>query len=252
LGIAWGNFALKSAGKRYEKIYGKLCGLHPHLRPWHFQWMALKDLRADLKRILPSLNGKVLDVGCGDKPYQGWFGRLEKYVGVDVGKHSKADVVVDSLGPWPFKQNVFDVVLCTQVFEHVPKLEETIQNIQEAVKPGGTLVVTVPFIYNEHGSPEDYRRFSVHGMKILMAEMFEIVEVKVLGGIGSTVGILCLNWVEVVTSRYKALRFVRGILLPLWMMVCFVVNGIGCLVDKIDHTQAFYNNVLLVARKASD
>jgi len=106
-------------------------------------------------------------------------------------------------------------------------------------------------IYNEHGSPEDYRRFSIHGMKKLISEGFEIVEAKAQGGIGSTVGTLFLNWVEAATSCCKALRFVKGILLPFWILICFVVNGLGWLVDKIDNTQAFYSNVLLVARKTS-
>jgi hypothetical protein len=135
------------------------------------------------------------------------------------------------------------------VVEHVARTEWTLMTIEQVLKPGGTLIISAPFIYNEHGAPEDYNRFSIHGMKILISENFEIVEAKAQGGVGSTVGTLCLNWFEAITSQCKALRFLKGILLPFWMVLCFTVNGLGWLVDKVDRTQAFYSNVLVVARK---
>lgn len=235
----------------YHRVYNVLCGLHPNVYPWHFQWLAIKDLRADLRRVLLPLKGRILDVGCGDKPYQDWIGQAEEYIGIDVCVHPKVDIVVDPMKPWPFEPNSFDVILCTQVMEHVAWVEQLLTTIQHVLKPGGTLIISAPFIYNEHGIPEDYRRFSIHGMKHLVSDKFQIVEEKIQGGIGSTVGTLCLNWFEAITSRCKGLRFLKGILFPLWIVFCFTVNSLGWVVDKMDRTQAFYSNFLLVVRKPS-
>lgn len=71
-------------GRLYRQIYEALCGKHPHLRPWHFQWLATVYLVRMLKLRLPQLTGRVLDVGCGDKPYQPWFAQATEYVGIDV------------------------------------------------------------------------------------------------------------------------------------------------------------------------
>jgi SAM-dependent methyltransferase len=240
---------LSLIGDLYNKVYNKICGVHPNLYPWHFQWLGGKALYADLKAILPSLKGRVLDVGCGDRPYESWLVGADEYIGIDIRNGPKVDFVIDHTKPWPLDDDTFDVVLCTQVLEHVPHTEQLLRSIQQVMKPGGVLIVTAPFIYNAHGIPEDYHRFSVYGMEKLLSESFEIVETKSLGGIGSTVGILCLNWLETMTTGCKLLRLLKGLFLPLWIPFCFLINLTGWLMDKMDRTQAFYSNILLVAKK---
>ncbi len=237
-------------GDLYNKVYNRICGVHPDLYPWHFQWLGVKDLYADLRVILPSLKGRVLDVGCGDKPYESWLRNANEYIGIDIRNGPKVDFLIGYMRPWPLDDDAFDVILCTQVFEHVNRPEQLLRSIQQVMKLGGVLVVTAPFIYNAHGVPEDYHRFSVYGMTKLVSESFEIVEIKRLGGVGSTVGTLCLNWFEMMTTGCKLLRLLKGLFLPLWIPFCFLINIIGWLMDKIDRTQAFYCNILLVARKS--
>lgn len=239
-------------GNHYEKVYSLICGKHPRLRPWHFQWLVVKDLYADLRRVLPQLSGKVLDVGCGDKPYKTWLSRAVLCVGLDVAGGFGVDVIAEPGKPWPIDSASFDAVLCTQVLEHVSDLEATLVEIGRVLKPGGLLVVTIPFMYNEHGAPEDYRRLSTHGTRRMFVRCYEIIELKTQGGIGSTIGILCLNWVEAEMNRSKATRILKGCLLPPWVVFCAFVNGLGWLMDKLDRTQAFYSNVLLVSKKRCD
>lgn len=240
---------MKAIGKYYRELYNGLCGVHPNLYPWHFQWLAVKDLRADLKRILSPLRGRILDVGCGDKPYQSLLVEAQEYIGLDVCDDRKVDILVDSMRPWPLEHDSFDAVLCTQVLEHVTDTEGMLRSIRQVIKPGGMLIITAPFIYNAHGIPEDYHRFSIYGMEKLLANSFEIVETKPQGGIGSTVGVLCLNWMETMSTGCKLLRLLKGPFLPLWIPFCFIVNLTGWLIDKLDKTKAFYSNVLLVSRK---
>ena len=107
------------------------------------------------------------------------------------------------------------------------------------------------FIYNEHGSPHDYRRLSVPASRQLLASKYEIGELHGQGGIGSSLGLLLLNWVEFMCAAHLLWSFGRSALLPLWLLVSLIVNAIGAVLDKIDTTEKFYNNVWLLGLRKS-
>ena len=240
---------MSKIGELYARAYNLLCGKHPCMRPWHFQWLGVKDLYKDLQLMLPQIRGQVLDVGCGDKPYRIWLNQAEDHIGIDVYPGPEVDVVIKPGQPWPIDDTTYDVVLCTQVLEHVVDLESVLTEIERVLKPNGQLVATVPFCYNEHGSPHDYRRLSVHGVRHLFEERYEIVEIKPQGFIGSTIGTLCLNWCNSQMNLYKSTRLLNGMLFPVWIVFCSIVNTMGWLLDLLDKTQTFYSNVLIVAQK---
>jgi len=229
----------------FLKIYGLICGELPNYRFYHSRWLSYKDVNKDLKRVLPQLAGKVLDVGCADKPYERWLEKKEEYVGVDIAAGGKVDCVISLTEPWPLHDDYFDSVMCTQVLEHVENFDDVFNEMTRVLKPGGTCVVTVPFIYNEHASPHDFRRFSLMGLQKIFSEKYEIVESKKQGAFGSTMGLLFLNFL----ALYKPTRYFFGILLPLWILLCGAVNVLCFLVDKLDGTAAFYTNVMIVAKK---
>ena len=233
----------------YHLVYGFICGNHPDIRPWHFQWLSLKDLRRELKRILPTLRGRVLDVGCGQTPYRHWLVGASEYVGLDVTPDSRADIVVEPGTVWPFANASFDAILATQVLEHVRDFDNVLREIDRVMKPGGTVVISVPFIYNEHGVPEDFRRFSAYGGSDLIPNAWDVTEVVRLGGAGSTLGVLLLDWIYITMSRRAATRVGMGILMPLWIALSAVVNGVAQLFDRIGDQTVIYVNVLFVGSK---
>ena len=236
-------------GSAYDRVYTALCGRHPALRPWHFQWLATKDLYADLRANLRVLQGRALDVGCGEKPYAQWMSNTAECFGVDVGAGPNVDMIITAGKPWPLETASFDSVLCTQVMEHASDLANLLAEVNRVLVPGGTLVASVPFAYNEHGVPDDYRRFSIYGVRALFENDFDIVLLEPEGGIGSTVGTLVLNWIDASMNRSRITRLAKGVLLPLWIATSGVVNLLGWLFDKLDRTNAFYSNVFMVARK---
>lgn len=134
-----------------------------------------------LKTILESinfignLNGKlILDLGCGKKPYLQLF-KEARCIGLELPKMGFAEVYGTALF-LPFKDGVFDLVLCTQVLEHINEPEAALNEIFRVLKTGGYLIMTVPFIWGIHDEPNDYFRFTKYGLKNLLNKAgFEII-----------------------------------------------------------------------------
>lgn len=236
------------AARAYRRAYSALCGIHPDLRPWHYQWLSARLLTQTFRDLLSPLSGRVLDVGCGDKPYRALFDHPAEYVGLDIAAGPKVDIVVQPGERWPLPDDHFDVLISNQVLEHVADLEFTLGEMKRVVKAGGTVVVSIPFIYNEHGSPYDFQRFTVYRARQLFAE-FEELHLDKQGGIGSTIAILTLNWADMALGATKTGRFLKAPLLPFWLLFSLILNLGGLAANAIDPTESFYSNLVIVLRK---
>ena len=238
--------------KAYWIFYDALCGTHPNLRPWHFQWLAARPLNKRLRALLPTLAGegerRVLDIGCGTKPYAAWFRPIAEYVRLDIMDGPMVDVVVKPNEKWPLSDAYYDVIICTQVLEHVEDLEHTLREMKRVLKPGGIIVASFPFIYNEHGIPHDYRRFSAYGAERLFLDM-NLITVERQGGIGSTAAILLLNFWDATLSLNFYFRLMKAVLLPVNLLAATMLNIAALLLDRLDRTGRYYSNVLIVVKK---
>ena len=120
--------------------------------------------------------------------------------------------------------------------------------MSRVINQGGALILSFPFLYNVHGAPYDFRRFTHYGAEKLLSG-YEIVHLETQGGIGSTLVILFLNWVDTALSSNTATKALKGILLPVFIPLSLVLNLFGLAFDHLGRTKMFYSNVLLVARK---
>jgi SAM-dependent methyltransferase len=233
-------------GHIYQYLYQILCGAHPNQNIFHDEWLCLKDIHADLRKTAQLIEGKTLDVGCGNKPYVTWFPNAKTYIGLDIGNNRVANYLVEENQTWAFADSEFDSIVSFQTFEHVKDIELVKTEIRRVLKPGGIFCATIPFIAYEHGAPNDYRRFSREGAKQLFPD-FEVIRVVPDGRFGSTTGTLILRWIRIsVTQKFRLIWYVA---LPAWIIFTAFVNVCGWLLDKIDGTGNFYHNVLVLARK---
>ncbi|MCK9201484.1 MAG: class I SAM-dependent methyltransferase [Gallionella sp.] len=137
-------------------------------------------LRKAIGQLAPHMSGRLLDVGCGRKPYRDMF-PADEYVGLEIdtpenraGK--QADFFYDG-DSFPFDGRCFDGVVCNQVLEHVFTPDQFLGEINRVLKPDGLLLLTVPFVWDEHEQPWDYARYSSFGLKSLLEKNgFEILE----------------------------------------------------------------------------
>jgi SAM-dependent methyltransferase len=135
-------------------------------------YLARKSLRRAIAGAARSSQGRLLDVGCGSKPYRDLFD-VPEYIGLEIDsevsrRRGVADAYYDGTR-FPFGDGRFDVVLCNQVLEHVFNPDEFLAEIRRVLVPGGRVVLTVPFVWDEHEQPYDYARYSSFGLRALMA-----------------------------------------------------------------------------------
>lgn len=123
-----------------------------------------------IRKKLPGLIGEasprsgeiVLDLGCGNRPYQ-WMIPQVRWIGLNpVIEGAEPDLIGDALA-LPFKDASLDGVLATQVLEHVRRPWVALQEISRCLKPGGWCIATVPMAWRLHEEPWDFWRFTRYG-----------------------------------------------------------------------------------------
>lgn len=231
-----------------RRVYGAVAGRPPRLRFAHFQYLAVKDLVRDLKELVPCLEGQVVDVGCGDKPYAA-LAPGATFFGIDVYDGPVVDAVIAPNERWPLADGSQDGALCTQVLEHAADPQHTLDELRRVLRPGGTLILSVPWMYHEHGAPDDFRRFSRHDLQARLGSDYVIRELRTQGAVGSTLAVTLLGWLEVVRVHSRAGAVLSLPLMPLWLALCSVVNAVGAALDRLDRTESFYANVLVLAER---
>jgi SAM-dependent methyltransferase len=139
-----------------------------------------RGLSKAIGRMAPSMKGCLLDVGCGRKPYREMF-QTEEYAGLEIDSpenraNKQADFYYDG-NAIPFAGSNFDGVVCNQVLEHVFIPDRLLGEICRVLKPHGLLLLTVPFVWDEHEQPFDYARYTSFGLKSLLEKNgFEVLE----------------------------------------------------------------------------
>lgn len=132
-----------------------------------------RSLYQKIKQLAPRLQGKLLDFGCGSKPYEALFTNVSEYTGLDFENpgHSHRDEHVDVMYDGkriPFDDKHFDSVFSSEVFEHIFNLEQIIPELNRVMKTGGKIFITCPFVWNEHEIPNDYARYTRFALKHLL------------------------------------------------------------------------------------
>jgi len=174
---------------RVNDLLGTLLRLPPVARGARAasDWVDLQLVHvvASLARLAPRARGRLLDVGCGDKPYEHLFTPyVSAYVGVEheatfgatsASARDKADVRYSG-ARMPFDDATFDTVLSVQVLEHTPDPQALVSEMARVLRPGGLLILSAPFSFRLHEEPHDYLRFSPHGLRLLCERAGLIIE----------------------------------------------------------------------------
>ena len=194
--------------------------------------------------------GKLLDVGCGNKPYEDLF-KVDEYIGIDieVSGHDHSSSKVDKFYDGktiPFADEYFDNVFASEVFEHVFNIDELLREINRVLKHGGRLCFTCPFVWDEHEQPYDFARYTSFAVEhLLTTNGFKLVKLR-----KST---SCIETIMQMLSVYIYLHvlpkngYIKLIMTPLLVAP---INILGKALSKIlPKNENLYHNNIVVAEK---
>jgi SAM-dependent methyltransferase len=171
-----------------------------------------------IKKAATELNGNMLDVGCGKKPYKGIL-KYTKYTGIDVNTSphlSPTDDAIYDGKTIPFADSEFDSCICTEVLEHCVDPQKIVSEMARVLKPNGKLYATVPFVIEHHELPYDYTRFTRYGLINLFEKAgFDILWIEDRGGLHAVVAKFLYDLVGNTVSRVP---FYDVLLLPVWIL----------------------------------
>ena len=240
---------MKSRLKQYilnQQFFPGFAGVF--LNPFFIARLGLGKAMADFS---PQLSGRLLDVGCGTKPYRLLF-KVTDYVGLDIDTKSTRDRgIADTLydgNRFPFIADDFDSILCNQVLEHVFNPDEFLGEIHRVLKPGGKLLLTIPFVWDEHEQPYDYARYSSFGLFALLQNSgFTIKQHRKLGADATLIFQLTNAYLFKISQSWP--KFVR---LGFTFSVMALVNILGVIAGKLlpDNPDLFLDHVVLAEKQS--
>jgi SAM-dependent methyltransferase len=145
-------------------------------------------------RAAPRARGRLLDVGCGDKPYEPYFRPyVTEYVGIEheaVFFHTTASVAERRPDLFydgerlPFPDGSFQTVLSVQVLEHTPHPDRLVKEMARVVSDDGLVIISAPFSLRLHEEPHDFFRYTPHGLRAMCIDAhLEVTEVWKQGDI---------------------------------------------------------------------
>ncbi len=251
----------KKLSQLFYKAYYRVCGQELSANLLHFQFLPSYYFRRDIRLDGRHLRGRLLDVGCGNKPYQPLLKSVESYIGLDypltkaIQDFQARPEVFGDARRLPFAEGSFDAVLCAQVLEHVDRPGQVLREIGRVLKSGGSGILSVPFIYNVHVGPYDFFRFSPFGISELLGRAgLKVKSIRYQGGIGTAVIQLLHNWIfsglACLSRRRAALAGVFALMMPLLLLFCAMNNLIALALDKLAvDTERFSPNLWVLFAK---
>jgi SAM-dependent methyltransferase len=215
----------------------------------HTASLARYNLHRTLIPMLDSYaKSPCLDAGSGRSPYKRHLRSRGVHV-ISVDKEDRAggvDLIADIQDLSDLEDLSVQMVLCTQVIEHVPRPWKVASEFARILAPGGVLVLSAPHLSLLHEEPHDYWRYTRHGLKELFEKRgFEILKIVEAGGLISFLGHTCS------LSLWSSLGSVPGMRWCVWLANYLLLIQLLRPVDRIFGLRSICpRDYVLVARKS--
>lgn len=198
-------------------------------------------IRHTTARIQPGTRIMV-DVGGRGKPYAKFFAsRIREHFVVDIEPGFSLDLVA-AARRMPVTDAGADVVLSTQVLEHIPEPVPVLQEIFRILRPGGMLILSVPAIFPQHGSPGDYWRYMPQGLAWLLRD-FQKVEIQGETGTAASLFLVLNMYLYVLTGPWSWLRRIASV------TACPLINLFGLAAARLYRGNQFASSYFVVATR---
>jgi len=190
---------------------------------WIGRALSRKLTRISLDRFIAShaTARRTLDIGAQNGPYAAHFPHrvaldIRRGIGVQIIGDTQALGIADA---------TFDVVLCTEVLEHLPEPQQAVDEMFRVLKPGGQLLLTTRFLFPIHDAPHDYFRYTKYGLRHLLRR-FEILELhEETDAVGTLAVLVQRLGMQAQTLGWRPLR-------AIWLLAAQAVRPLSFLITE--------------------
>jgi SAM-dependent methyltransferase len=175
-----------------------------------YNWLAKRQIGNALAMAAQKhAAGRLIDIGCGEKPYQTLLAPyVTEHIGVDHPDSPHALTGIDVLATAydiPLPAQTFGTALLSEVLEHLERPDKALAEAYRLLTPGGWLIVTTPFIWVLHEMPRDFFRYSPSALEFLLTDAgFDSIEITPLGGQWTTISLLISYALRESPARWRA------------------------------------------------
>lgn len=212
-------------------------------------YLIRRALWKEIREYAKNANGKILDFGCGSKPYETAFSACDSYIGLDIAqsghnhKNSRVDVFYDGK-TFPFSDKTFDKIVSFEVFEHLVDPDASLRELARVMKDGGELFITIPFIYGEHEIPFDFQRWTSFGItSLLKKHHFRIVKIEKLNPNFGSIAQLCFDDI-IPGGKSRFPTFSNAIKIPFIIIANIFIISLSMIPFR---NQTIYSNLVCLA-----
>jgi SAM-dependent methyltransferase len=225
-------------------------------------YIHLSDALLALEQAVGSIEiapgSRILDFGAGSSPYDFLFPGA-KYLKADITPETSPDLLITDGGKVEETDESFDIVLSTQVIEHVHDPQNYLREVYRLLKPQGKFLLALPCLYEDHKCPNDYQRWMRQGLeRDLKANGFKNIRIyKVTTGARG----LAFFWDRYIDSMHTSRKKIHGLmhlvlrnlyLYPVRKCVHFISDKIHAdfrVVQDEEDLHTIYINLLAIAEK---
>ena len=221
----------------------------------HPGYLIRNRLLNGVRKHATTLEGRLMDFGCGSKPYKSLFRKVSEYIGVDYDSpghphlNEQIDVLYDGRH-LPFPDQHFDSVFSTEVFEHIFNLPEILKELNRVMKPGGKILITCPFAICEHEIPNDFARYTSFAMKDMMEKNgFKVLELEKTGNSVETIWQLRLTyWHQHIIYKFRKIPIIRS---GMRLLIYTGFNLLALFWTRVlpDRKDLYMNNIVLAQKQ---
>jgi SAM-dependent methyltransferase len=176
---------------------------------YHY-YIPRKSILDFLRSNSSQFKGCFVDLGCGFMPYRRMIeSSVQEYIGIDI---ENSDIyTADNIVFWdgktiPLENESVDVLLSTELLEHVEFPKDISKEVFRVLKPGGIWLGTIPFVWSVHEVPHDWSRYTPFALSdIIQHPGFSVGKISALGGMNASLALMLGLWLE---SQSPAKRWV--------------------------------------------
>lgn len=216
-------------------------------------YLIRRGLACAIREKAAPMKGRLLDFGCGARPYESLFD-VEEYIGLDIevsghpSEGKRPDIFYDGK-TIPLADSSVDHVFAAEVFEHVFNPVELFREILRVLKPGGTFLMTCPFVWPLHEEPYDFARYTPFALESVLSEAgFQSISTEKAGH--PVEAILQPGLIYTISFIVPRIPILGG---AMRAALCGLFNGCARLLSKVlpNDGKLYLSNIVFATKAAS-